>query len=85
MELGGKGKVTHKLTGVKSSFPGFASFSCPTKTSACSDWHRQQNSNDLYTYIHRLYLPMVPFQMAKPSDLPRGRAIEKIIFLNMIF
>ena len=44
MELGGKGKITHKLAGVKSSFPGFASFSSPTKTSACSDWHRQQNS-----------------------------------------
>ena len=39
----------------------------------------------LHTYIHRVYLPTVPFQMAKPSDLPRGRAIEKIIFLNMIF
>ena len=51
MELGGKGKITHKLAGVKSSFPGFASFSSPTKTSACSDWHRQQNSNDLYQQI----------------------------------
>ena len=39
----------------------------------------------IHTYIHRVYLPTVPFQMAKPSDLPRGRAIEKIIFLNMIF
>ena len=47
IELGGKGKITHKLAGVKSSFPGFPSFSSPTKTSACSDWHRQQNSNDL--------------------------------------
>ena len=51
MELGGKGKITHKLAGVKSSFPGFASFSSPTKTSACSDWHRQQSSNDLYQQI----------------------------------
>ena len=48
MELQGKGKITHKLAGVKSSCPGFASFSSPTKTSTCSDWHRQQNSNDLY-------------------------------------
>ena len=51
MELGGKVKITHKLARVKSSFPGFASFSSPTKTSACSDWHRQQNSNDLYQQI----------------------------------
>ena len=51
MELGGKGKITHKLAGVKSTFPGFASFSSPTKTSACSDWHRQQNSNDLYQQV----------------------------------
>ena len=51
MELGGKGKITHKLAGVKSSFPGFASISSPTKTSACSDWHRQHNSNDLYQQI----------------------------------
>ena len=51
MELGGKVKSTHKLARVKSSFPGFASFSSPTKTSACSDWHRQQNSNDLYQQI----------------------------------
>ena len=51
MELGGKVKVTHKLARVKSSFPGFASFSSPTKTSTCSDWHRQQNSNDLYQQI----------------------------------
>ena len=51
MELGGKGKITHKLAGVKSSFPGFASFSSPTKTSACSDWHRQQNSNDLHQQV----------------------------------
>ena len=28
-----------------------AAFSSPTKTSACSDWHRQQNSNDLYQQI----------------------------------
>ena len=59
MELGEKGKITHKLAGVKSSFPGFASFSSPTKTSACSDWHRQQNSSDLInklggTRSHRL-------------------------------
>ena len=40
----------------------------------------------IHTYIiHRVYLPTVPFQMAKPSDLPRGRAIKKIMFLNMIF
>ena len=39
----------------------------------------------IHTYIHRVYLPTVPVQMAKPSGLPRGRAIEKIIFLNMIF
>ena len=51
MELEGKGKITHKLAGVKSSFPGLASFSSLTKTSACSDWHRQQNSNDLYQQI----------------------------------
>ena len=51
MELGGKVKITHKLARVKSSFPGFASFSSPTKTSACSDWHRQHNSNDLYQQI----------------------------------
>ena len=51
MELGGKVKITHKLARVKSSFPGFASFSSPTKTSACSDWHRQQNSNYLYQQI----------------------------------
>ena len=51
MELGGKVKITHKLARVKSSFPGFASFSSPTKTSTCSDWHRQQNSNDLYQQI----------------------------------
>ena len=51
MELGGKVKITHKLARVKSSFPGFASFSSPTKISACSDWHRQQNSNDLYQQI----------------------------------
>ena len=51
MELGGKVKITHKLARVKSSFPGFASFSSPTKRSACSDWHRQQNSNDLYQQI----------------------------------
>ena len=51
MELGGKVKITHKLARVKSSFPGFASFSSPTKTSVCSDWHRQQNSNDLYQQI----------------------------------
>ena len=53
MELGGKGKITHKLAGVKSSFPGIASFSSPTKTSACSDWHKQQNSNDLYQQVKR--------------------------------
>ena len=51
MELGGKVKITHKLARVKSGFPGFASISSPTKTSACSDWHRQQNSNDLYQQI----------------------------------
>ena len=53
-ELGGKGKITHKLARVKSSFPGLASFSSPTKTSACSDWHKQQNSNDLYQQISHL-------------------------------
>ena len=51
MELGGKVKITHKLARVKSSFPSFASFPSPTKTSACSDWHRQQNSNDVYQQI----------------------------------
>ena len=51
MELGGKVKITHKLARVKSSFPGFASFSSPTKTSACSDWHRQQTA---MTYINKL-------------------------------
>ena len=51
MELGGKGKKTHKYAGVKSSFSCFASFSYPTKTATHTVWHRQQNSNDLYQQI----------------------------------
>ena len=51
MELGGKGRNTHKYAGVKSSFSCFASFSSPTKTAAHTVWPKQQNSNDLYQQI----------------------------------
>ena len=51
MELGGKGKNTHKYARVKSRSSCFASFSYPTKTTAQTVWHRQQHSSDLHQQI----------------------------------
>ena len=51
MDLGGKGKYSHKYPGIKGSVFCFASFSSPTKTAAHTVWHRQQNSSSLHQQI----------------------------------
>ena len=51
MDLGGKGKYSHKYPGIKGSIFCFASFSSPTKTAAHTVWHRQQNSSSLHQQI----------------------------------
>ena len=51
MDLGGKGKYSHKYLGIKGSVSCLASFSSPTKTAAHTVWHRQQNSISLHQQI----------------------------------
>ena len=51
MDLGGKGRYTHKYAGIKSGFSCLASFSSPTKTAAHTVWHKQQNSSNLHQQI----------------------------------
>ena len=51
MDLGGKVRYSHKYAGIKGSVFCFASFSSPTKTTAHTVWHRQQNSSSLHQQI----------------------------------
>ena len=51
MNLGVKGRYTHKYAGIKSGFSCFASFSSPTETAAHTVWHRQQNGSNLHQPI----------------------------------
>ena len=51
MELGGKGRNTHKCAGIKKGFSCFPGFSSATKTSVHTIWHRQKNGNDLHQQI----------------------------------
>ena len=51
MDLGRKGRYTHKYTGIKGGISCLASFSSPAKTAAHTVLHRQQNSSDLHQQI----------------------------------
>ena len=51
MDLGQKGRYSHKCPGIRGSVFCFASFSSPTKTAAHTVWHRQQNSSSLHQQI----------------------------------
>ena len=76
MELGGKGKITHKFAGVKSSFSCFASFSSPTKLSERTIWHIDKKTAMTYinklrgTHSHRLtYLTLEMWNFAADRSL----------------